>query len=166
MAGRAGNPWVRGAAGWESQALSDRPALGRDDLCRVRCAMAKVSGKSGGYYGCLGVAKNACENRVLVRRSLVERIVLAAVRDELMSAENIDYVLERVKKEVEKTSTEAPETISLREAECAAEERRVSNFVEFIAEGRGSRGAGRRPGGVREACRSAALGAGGAQAQS
>ena len=102
-------------------------------------AMAKVSGKSGGYYGCLGAAKGACENRVLVRRLLVERIVLAAVRDELLSSANIDYVLKRVKEEVGKTSTEAPETISLREAEFAAEERRVANFVEFIAEGRGSR---------------------------
>ena len=102
-------------------------------------AMAKVSGKSGGYYGCLGATKNACENRVLVRRSLIERIVLAAVRDELMSSENIDYVLKRVSEEVEKTSAEAPETISLREAECAVEERRVANFVEFIGEGRGSR---------------------------
>ena len=50
-----------------------------------------------------------------------------------------DYVLKRVKEEVEKTSIEAPETISLREAEFGAEERRVANFVEFIAEGRGSR---------------------------
>ena len=102
-------------------------------------AMAKVSGKGGGYYGCLGAAKDACENRVLVRRSLVERVVLAAVRDELMSSANIDYVLKRVKEEVEKASIEAPEAISLREAEFAAEERRVANFVEFIAEGRGSR---------------------------
>ncbi len=102
-------------------------------------AMVKVSGKSGGYYGCLGAVKNACTNRLMVRRSRVERIVLAAVRDALMSPENLDYVLERVKEEVEKASTEAPETISLREAEYAAEERRVTNFVEFIAEGRGSR---------------------------
>ena len=138
-------PGGRGTRGFEGQQggrVRHYPTdllLGAMTCAACGAAMAKVSGKSGGYYGCLGVAKNACENRVLVRRSLVERIVLAAVRDELMSAENIDYVLERVKKEVEKTSTEAPETISLREAECAAEERRVSNFVEFIAEGRGSR---------------------------
>jgi len=30
-------------------------------------AIAQVSGKSGGYYGCLGAAKGACENKMLVR---------------------------------------------------------------------------------------------------
>jgi hypothetical protein len=37
-------------------------------------AIAKVSGKSGGYYGCLGATKSKCENRLLVRRALAERI--------------------------------------------------------------------------------------------
>jgi site-specific DNA recombinase len=102
-------------------------------------AMVKVSGKSGGYYGCLAAVKNGCTNRMLVRRALAERVVIVAVRELIMSAENLDYVLARVKEEVENISTEAPETVSLREAECAAEERRLSNLVEFIAEGRSSR---------------------------
>ena len=45
-----------------------------------------------------------------------------------MSSENLDDALERVKEEVEKSSIEAPETISPREAECAAEERRVTEL--------------------------------------
>jgi len=36
-------------------------------------------------------------------------------------------------------STVTPETIRLKEAEFDAEQRRVGNFVEFVAEGRGSR---------------------------
>jgi hypothetical protein len=30
--------------------------------------IALVSGKSGGYDGCLGAAKGSCDNKMLVRR--------------------------------------------------------------------------------------------------
>jgi site-specific DNA recombinase len=40
--------------------------------------IAQVSGKNGGYYGCLAATKGACENRTLVRRTLAEKIILAA----------------------------------------------------------------------------------------
>jgi len=43
-------------------------------------AIAQVSGKSGGYYGCLGAAKGACENKMLVRRTLVEKVILSSTR--------------------------------------------------------------------------------------
>jgi recombinase-like zinc beta ribbon protein len=97
-------------------------------------AMVKVSGKGGGYYGCLGAAKRACGNRLLVRRTRVERMILLAVRDVMGSVEKLDYAVGRVKAEVEKVSTEAPQIVTFREAECAVEQRRVANFVEFIAE--------------------------------
>ena len=48
-------------------------------------------------------------------------------------------LLERVTQEVAKASQDTPEALRLREAELEAEERRVKNFVEFIADGRGSR---------------------------
>ena len=35
------------------------------DSCAA--AIAQVSGKAGGYYGCLGAAKKARDNRLLVR---------------------------------------------------------------------------------------------------
>ena len=101
--------------------------------------IAKVSGKSGGYYGCLGAKKGACDNHLLVRRVLVERIVMAAVRDRLGHSENLDYVFAKLKHEVANASTATPETIRLAEAESDAEQRRVANFIEFVAEGRGSR---------------------------
>jgi len=102
-------------------------------------AIAQVSGKSGGYYGCLGATKGACENRLLVRRTLTERVVLAAVREKLVSAENLHYVLKRVEKEIARACVDMPEKIRLMEAEVRAEERRVTNFVEFIGTGQGSK---------------------------
>jgi hypothetical protein len=110
-------------------------------MCCAVCGatIAKVSGKSGGYYGCLGARKGSCDNHLMVRRTLVERVVLAAVRDRLADQENLDYVFGKLAQEVAAASTATPETIRLKEAEFDAEQRRVANFIEFVAEGRGSR---------------------------
>jgi site-specific DNA recombinase len=101
-------------------------------------AIALVSGKGDGYYGCLAAAKGSCDNKMLVRRRLVEKVITDAVREQMSSAEQIRYVLERVEEEVHKLYAHVPETIRLKETETAAEERRLANFVDFIGEGRGS----------------------------
>lgn len=138
-------PAKKGRQGFQTQTASwvaEYPAelLSGGMVCGVCGAgISKVSGKSGGYYGCFGAVRGKCENRLLVRRTLAERIILGAVRDALASAENIAYVFKRVQQEVEKASAESPEVIRLKAAELDAEDRRIANFVEFVAEGRGSR---------------------------
>lgn len=102
-------------------------------------AIAQVSGKSGGYYGCLGAAKGACENKMLVRRRLAEKVILKEVRERISQPEHIRYVLDRVEEEVAKLYSDVPETIRLKETELVAEERRLANFLDFVGEGRGSR---------------------------
>ena len=100
--------------------------------------IAQVSGKSGGYYGCLGAAKGSCNNKMLVRRKLVENVIVGAVSDGLASPKTVRHVLNWVEHEVAKLYSNVPETIRLKEPELDAEERRLANFVEFIGEGRGS----------------------------
>lgn len=118
--------------GWPVRRIFNRGSL----ICGVRGgAIARVTGKSGGYYGCIGATRRKCENRLLVRRTLAERIILAAIREKLASRENLVYVLKRVEKELAKVNSEAPEGIRLKEADLAGEERRVANFVEFIGDG-------------------------------
>jgi len=102
-------------------------------------AIVKVSGKSGGYYGCLGAKKGACTNKLIVRRTVAEKVILGAVQEKLATPENISYVFKRVEQKVRELGSEVPGAIRLKEAELDAEERRVANFVEFIAEGRGSK---------------------------
>jgi hypothetical protein len=85
------------------------------------------------------VAKSGCDNRLLVRRTLAERVILSTLRDRLLSAENVDYVLRRVEQEVARLTADVPETLRLKQAELAAEKRKIGNFIEFIGEGRGSR---------------------------
>jgi site-specific DNA recombinase len=102
-------------------------------------SIAQISGKGGGYYGCLAASRGACDNKLLVRRALVEKIVLGAVRTQLSQPEHLHQILQRVAAEVQTLYTHVPETIRLKEAELAAEQRRLANFVQFIGEGRGSR---------------------------
>ncbi len=104
--------------------------------------IAQVSGKAGGYYGCLGAAKGACDNKMLVRRKLAEKVIVDAVRERISDPAQIRYVLERVEAEVKRLRSDLPETIRLKEAELAAEERRLANFLDFIGEGRGSKALG------------------------
>jgi len=110
---------------------------------RCGATIAQVSGKAGGYYGCLGAAKSACDNKMLVRRKLAETIILKAVREQLDQTEHIRYLLERVEAEVAKLYAHIPETVRTKEAELDAEERRLANFVDFIGEGRGSQALGK-----------------------
>jgi hypothetical protein len=70
---------------------------------------------------------------------VAERIIVAAVRDRLAFSENLQYLFKRVEEEVGKLYADLPETTRLKHTEFEAEERRVNNFIEFIAEGRSSR---------------------------
>jgi len=76
---------------------------------------------------------------LLVRRSLTERVLLDALREKLRSSENFVYVFERIQEVIKSLLSSSPETIRLKRAELQAEERRIANFIEFVADGRGSR---------------------------
>ncbi len=105
---------------------------------RSSATIAQVSGKSGGYYGCLAGTKGACDNKALVRRTLAEKMILGAIQEQIADSDHIAYVLRRVEEEIAKLRSDLPDTLKLKEAELTAEQRRLANFVDFIGEGRGS----------------------------
>jgi site-specific DNA recombinase len=105
--------------------------------------IAQVSGKNGGYYGCLAAKKGACDNKTLVRRTLAEKVILTAVTEEIGDPAAIKYVLSRVEEEISKLRSDLPATLKLKEAELTAEQRRLGNFLDFIGEGRGSQALGK-----------------------
>lgn len=80
----------------------------------------------------------AVDANSLVRRTLVEKLILQAVQEQIAEPEHIAYVLQRVEKEIAKLRSDLPDTLELKEAELSAEQRRMANFVDFIGEGRGS----------------------------
>jgi site-specific DNA recombinase len=104
--------------------------------------IGQVSGKAGGYYGCLRASKRACDNKVLVRRSLAESIIIGAVAKKVGDPEHLQYVLRQVEKEIEKQRSHFPEEFKMKQTELAAEERRLDNFINAIGEGNGSKALG------------------------
>jgi len=105
---------------------------------KCSAAIAEVSGKSGGYYGCLGAAKGTCDNKMLVRRTLVEKIIITA------SPENVRHVLERVEEGVKKLYAHIPEAIRMKETELASEAARLAIHRSLPTAWRWSRSAGLR----------------------
>jgi DNA invertase Pin-like site-specific DNA recombinase len=104
--------------------------------------MGQVSGKGSGYYGCLGAARGACTNKLLVARRITERAVLTAVQERLRDPGSIRYLLERVEAEVQRLHAHLPEEIRVKRAALSAEERRIANYIEFIGGGKGTRALG------------------------
>ena len=104
--------------------------------------MGQVSGKSGGYYGCLRAARGACGNKLLISRRITEASVLAAIRERLSDPASIHYVLKRVEAEVKRAHAHLPEEIELKRAKLASEERRIANYIDFIGQGKGTRAIG------------------------
>ena len=100
--------------------------------------IGQVSGKGGGYFGCLGAKRGTCDNKILVRRKLVENLILHEVNKQLATPENFQVVLKNVEEEIKKLCSHVPEQIQTKEIELANEDRRLVNFIEFIAEGRKS----------------------------
>jgi hypothetical protein len=80
-----------------------------------------------------------------VRRSLVERVTLAAVRERLSSREHLAYVLQRVRQELVRASSTAPEILKNKQAEFEQEERRLANLINFVAEGQESKALAQAP---------------------
>ena len=104
--------------------------------------MGQVSGKGSGYYGCLGAVRGACCNKLLVSRKVAEKAILAAFQERLEDANSIRYVLDQVETEVRRLQAHVPEEIQMKEAALATEERRIANYIDFIGEGKGTRGLG------------------------
>ena len=100
--------------------------------------MGEVSGKAGGYYGCLRAPKNACRNRLLVRRRIVETAVLQAIQGRLADTSAIQHVLQTVESEVRRLHADVPDELRLKRAALTEEERRIVNYVAFIGEGTGT----------------------------
>lgn len=107
-------------------------------------AIGLVGGRHGGYYGCLAARNRACSNRVKVRRSLAEKIILAAVQERLADPAAIHYVFCELKTAVAKLDGDVPELIRRKKAQLGVERRRRDNLVDFVAEGRESAGIGER----------------------
>ena len=69
-------------------------------------------------------------------------MIIDEVNKQIANPDNFSRVLRKVEDEVAKSYSDVPEIIQ-KECEQAAENRRLANFEEFIAEGRGNQTIGK-----------------------
>jgi hypothetical protein len=74
-------------------------------------AIVQISGKGGGYYGCYNNKRKTCNNKLLIRRTKIESIIVNDLKDKFLTAENLKYVYENVEKTIAKTLNEVPEEL-------------------------------------------------------
>ena len=99
-------------------------------------AIALVSGKGSGYYGCLNAPRKACDNKVLISRKRLEQKFLAALNEEVLKPDLLELVYEKTAKKIKEVFAHVPEELRLKKIELNRAETRVHNFIEFIASGR------------------------------
>ena len=103
-------------------------------------AIALVSGKGSGYYGCLNASRRSCENKVLISRKRLEDKFVAALNGEVLKPEVLDAVYARTAAKIKEHFAHVPEELRLKKIELNRAETRVHNFIEFIASGRATPG--------------------------
>jgi site-specific DNA recombinase len=103
-------------------------------------AIALVSGKGSGYYGCLNGSRRSCENRQLIARKRIEEKVLAALEAEVMRADVLEAVYTKTAAKIRELFAHVPEELRVKKLELNRAQTRVHNFIEFIASGRATPG--------------------------
>ena len=93
--------------------------------------IGKVSGKNGGYFGCLGTKRGISDNKVKVRRTVLESIILHEVKQLLPTPKNVES-------KVRNLYSNFPNQIRQKVRELLTEERQLTNFINFIGEGKGT----------------------------
>lgn len=134
-------PGQRGFTKKQKGSAKDYPKslLAGSMVCALcNSAISLVSGRHGGYFGCSRAAKKGCDNNVLVRKAVAERILLESIHALISDAKRIKEIIRVVQDEVRKLRRARPEELSDKERELEREQRRLNNFIEFVAQGRAS----------------------------
>jgi len=94
-----------------------------------------VSGKGCGYYGCYNAIRKTCNNTLKVPRKRIEDIIISKLQKDVLTAENIGYVYERVEKLINSGMNEVPQQIKIKKAQQEKMLSEVQNYLNYIKMG-------------------------------
>lgn len=98
-------------------------------------AIVQICGKGGGYYGCYNAKRKTCSNKLTIKRSRVEEILLSNLKEKLLTAENLAYIYENVEKTIAKSMNEVPEELKQKRAQHEKVQAELQNLLNFIKVG-------------------------------
>ena len=97
--------------------------------------MVQISGKSGGYYGCYNYKRKTCTNKLIIPRKKVEQYILQALKERLLTTENLKYIFKNVEKETAKSLNEVPEELKQKKHLFEKVQAELQNLLTFIKAG-------------------------------
>ncbi len=91
-----------------------------------------VSGKGGGYYGCYNFRRKTCTNKLLVSRKRIEKIILAALQEKILTPDNVSYIYKNLETEIAKRLNTNPETTKKKRAQYDKLSLEMQNYLNYI----------------------------------
>ena len=98
-------------------------------------AIVLISGKGSGYYGCYNAKRKTCENKLLVPRKRVEKVIISELRAKILTGQNLEYVYKKLEKVVQKGLNRVPEDMKRKKGEYDKVMREVQNYLNYIKAG-------------------------------
>ena len=130
--------WPREAAGQQKSYIHANPMHLLAGLLKCkscRGAIVQISGKGGGYYGCYNNKRKSCNNKLLIRRTKIESIIINDLKEKFLTAENLKYIYENVEKTIAKTLNEVPEELKQKRHQYDKVQAELQNLLSFIKAG-------------------------------
>jgi hypothetical protein len=97
--------------------------------------MVLVSGRRGGYYGCLNARRKTCGNRLTIQRLKLERIILSGLRETILTEANLNRILQARRTEADKRKQEFIDLLATKRSEQTKLTREIENYIGFIKAG-------------------------------
>ena len=98
-------------------------------------AITLVSGKGTGYYGCYNNRRKTCSNSLYVPRKQIEKVIIRELGEKLLTADNLDYIYQKVEKLAAESLNEVPELSKKRKAQQEKLKKEIHNYMNFIRSG-------------------------------
>lgn len=94
-----------------------------------------VSGKGTGYYGCYNSRRKTCQNMFLIPRKRVEETIIKELAEKILTAENIEYVYERVEKVAREGMNTLPDLMKKKKLQHEKLQQEIENYLNFVRMG-------------------------------
>ena len=119
--------------------LPEHPFSGILECADCSSNFMLISGKSGGYYGCVSAhRKGTCSNRQLINIERIEAGMYSLLGDNLCRPDVIGFAARKYKEAMRAKLKGAPDRMLAISRDVKKAEQEKENLIQFIAQGKGS----------------------------
>ena len=104
-------------------------------LMKCKCcggAIILISGKNSGYYGCFNAKRKTCNNKLIVSRKRIEKIIISELQEKILTLDNLSYVYKKVEKIAVSGRNDVPEQIKNKKNSYNKVMQEIQNYLNYI----------------------------------